>query len=297
MKNLEIRIGIAPIGWTNDDMPELGAQNSFEKTIDEMAMAGYAGTEIGNKYPTDPKVLYDALDKRGLRVCNAWLSTYLTTRPSRETFDEYRKKIKFLHEVGARVIGVSEQGHSIQGKMEVPVLPNKPNFSEREWNKLSNGLNYLGELASEKDMTLTYHHHMGTGVQTTGEIDTLMERTDPASVSLLYDTGHLVFSGEDPQKVLDSHVDRVRHVHLKDVRKKVLQKVKKDNLSFLQAVREGVFTVPGDGMINFEPLFKTLLDSNYSGWMVVEAEQDPAKANPLEYATKARTYVRDKVGR
>jgi len=291
-----VKLGIAPIAWTNDDMPELGAENTFEQCISEMALAGFTGTEIGNKFPKDPKLLKRALDLRGLTVCNAWFSSYLTTKPLKETVDAFIKHRDFLYEVGARVIGASEQGHSIQGKMDIPIFSGKPYFSNDEWKRLADGLNELGRLAKEKAMILTYHHHMGTGVQTFEEIDKLMDMTDPELVYLLYDTGHLVFAGEDPEPILRKYVNRIKHVHLKDVRKEVLYRVKQEDWSFLKAVKEGVFTVPGDGMIDFEPLFKILADNDYAGWFVVEAEQDPAKANPFEYAIKARSFIREKTG-
>lgn len=292
----KVRLGIAPIAWTNDDMPELGAENTFEQCVSEMALAGYTGSEIGNKYPKDPAVLKKALDLRGMTICNAWFSSFLTTKPLKETVDAFIKHRDFLYEVGARVIGASEQGHSIQGMMEVPVLTQKPHFTDEEWKRLAEGLNELGRLAKEKGMTLTFHHHMGTGVQTFEEIDRLMEMTDPHLLYLLFDTGHLVFSGIDPEAVLKKYVRRVRHVHLKDVRKDVLEQVKKENWSFLQAVKNGVYTVPGDGMIKYDPLFRLLADNWYEGWFVVEAEQDPAKANPLEYAIKARKFINEKTG-
>lgn len=197
-----VKLGIAPIAWTNDDMPELGAENSFEKCIDDMAEAGYQGSEVGNQYPKDPLVLKPALEQRGLQICNAWFSSFLTTKPLEETVDAFIKQRDFLHALGAKRIGVAEQGHSIQGLMDVPVIDQKPVYSEEEWYKLTTGLNRLGELAAEKGMKLAYHHHMGTGVQTTGEIDRLMAQTDENKVYLLYDTGHLVFSGEDYLMVL-----------------------------------------------------------------------------------------------
>ncbi|HBE80168.1 MAG TPA: myo-inosose-2 dehydratase [Firmicutes bacterium] len=291
-----VKLGIAPIAWTNDDMPELGRENTFEQCVSEMALAGYTGSEVGNKYPKDPKVLKRALDLRRITICNAWFSSFLTTKPLQETVDAFIKHRDFLYEVGARVIGAAEQGHSIQGLMDVPVLTQKPVFSDLEWEKLTNGLNQLGKLAKEKGMVLTYHHHMGTGVQTFAEIDRLMEMTDPGLVYLLFDTGHLTFSEVDPEAVLQKYVKRIKHVHLKDIRKDILAKVKREKWSFLRAVKEGVFTVPGDGNIDFEPLFAILAENNYNGWFVVEAEQDPAKANPLEYAMKARKYIREKAG-
>jgi inosose dehydratase len=291
----KVKLGIAPIAWTNDDMPELGRENTFEQCVSEMALAGFTGTEIGNKYPKDPKELKKALDLRGMTVCNAWFSSFLTTKPLKETVDAFIKQRDFLFEVGARIIGVAEQGHSVQGMMNVPVFSMKPNFTEEEWKMLSYGLDELGRLAEEKGMLLTYHHHMGTGVQTSEEIDRLMEMTDPNLVYLLYDTGHLVFSGIDAEALLKKYVKRIKHVHLKDVRKDILERAKKEDWNFLKSVKEGVFTIPGDGVIDYEPLFGTLSINDYSGWFVVEAEQDPAKANPLEYAIKARKFIRKKI--
>ncbi|TDT56494.1 myo-inosose-2 dehydratase [Fonticella tunisiensis] len=291
-----VKLGIAPIAWTNDDMPELGGENTFEQCISEMALAGFTGSEVGNKYPRDTKVLKKALELRNLQIASAWFSAFLTTKPLEETVNEFIKHRDFLYEMGAKVIVVSEQGHSIQGKMDLPIFDAKPVFTTEEWEKLARGLEKLGRLASEKEMKIVYHHHMGTGVQTTEEIDRLMEMTDPDLVYLLFDTGHLTFSGENPEKILRKYVNRIKHVHLKDVRKDVFERVKKEKMSFLNAVKEGVFTVPGDGMIDFEPLFKILDENNYEGWFIVEAEQDPAKANPLEYAIKARKYINEKTG-
>lgn len=290
----KVKLGIAPIAWTNDDMPELGAENTFEQCISEMALAGFKGTEVGNKYPKDVKVLKKALELRGMKIASAWFSAYLTTKPYEETEKAFITHRDFLHEMGAKVIVVSEQGHSIQGKMEVPIFKNKPLFTEEEWEKLSTGLDKLGKLAKERDMKLVYHHHMGTGVQTTEEIDRLMEITDSELVYLLYDIGHLVYSGEEPIEVLNKYIDRIKHVHLKDVRKNVINLVKEKDMSFLQSVKSGAFTVPGDGDIDFEHIFKILAENNYEGWLLVEAEQDPEKANPCEYAMKARKYIKEK---
>lgn len=294
-QNDMIKLGIAPIAWTNDDMPELGKENSFEQCISEMALAGFAGSEVGNKYPRDTNKLKHVLALRNLEIASAWFSSYLTTKPLQETVDGFVLHRDFLYEMGAKVIVISEQGHSIQGQA-VPLFANKPVFSETDWLTLAAGLNRLGELAKEKNMTVVYHHHMGTGVQTAAEIDKLMEVTDPEFVSLLFDSGHLVFSGENPYEVLEKHLPRIKHVHLKDIRQEVVDKVKADQLSFLQAVKEGAFTVPGDGAIDFVPLFAKLAEFGYEGWFVVEAEQDPAKANPYEYALKARRYIKEKTG-
>lgn len=291
----EISLAIAPIAWTNDDMPELGGDNTFEQCISEMALAGYTGTEVGNKYPRDPEVLRKALDLRGLRVASAWTSLFLTTKPFEETEEDFISQRDLLSAMGAEVIVVSEQGHSIQGT-DRPVFDDKPVFTDEEWNRLCSGLERLGELAAQTGQKIVYHHHMGTGIQTAEEIDRLMENTDPQKVSLLLDTGHLAFSGEDPDAVADKYFDRIAHVHLKDIRPDQLQQVRDQKLSFLDGVRLGVFTVPGDGFVEIEPVIRRFVDSDYRGWFVVEAEQDPALANPLEYALMARDYIRETAG-
>ncbi|MCL2856630.1 MAG: myo-inosose-2 dehydratase [Oscillospiraceae bacterium] len=292
----KVKLGIAPIGWTNDDLPDLGSENTFEQCISEMALAGFAGTEVGNKYPKDPQVLKSYLEPRGLSIANAWFSSFLTTKPYEEVEREFIAHRDFLHAMGAKIIGLSEQGHSIQGQQDTPIFEGKYTLNDQEWARLTEGLNKLGSLAREKDMYLTIHHHMGTVVQTAAETDSLLQSTDPELIFLLYDTGHFAYCGEDPLAVLKRHIGRVKHVHLKDVRAQVVERVKDEKLSFLQGVRLGTFTVPGDGDIDFAPIFAALAQSGYTGWLLVEAEQDPAVANPFEYALKARNYIRDKAG-
>ncbi len=291
-----IKLGIAPIGWTNDDLPELGGENTFEQCISEMALAGFTGTEVGNKYPRHIPTLKNALKLRGMEVASAWFSAFITTKPFEDTASAFIAHRDFLHEMGAKVIVVSEQGRSIQGQQSTPVFVAKPVFTAEDWSTLAEGLNRLGKLAQDKGMQIAYHHHMGTGVQTTEEIDKLMELTDENYVSLLYDTGHLYLSGENPLEVLERHFTRIKHVHLKDIRPVIADKMKEERLSFLQGVKEGVFTVPGDGTIDFKPLFQLLAQRGYKGWMVVEAEQDPAVANPFKYALIARKYIKETAG-
>ncbi len=292
----KVSLGIAPIAWTNDDMPDLGKENTFEQCVSEMALAGFTGSEVGGKYPADTAVLKKALDLRGIRICNQWFSSFLISKPYEDTEKEFIKATDFLREMGAKVIGVSEQSYSIQGKMEQPVWEGKYIMDDQEWKLLAEGLNKLGKIAKDKGMTLTFHHHMGTVVQTEEEIDRFMEMVDPELVFLLFDSGHLSFAGIDPEKVLKKYVNRVKHVHLKDIRREMVEKSRNERWSFLKGVREGVFTVPGDGDVDFAPIFRILEEAGYEGWVVVEAEQDPAKANPLEYAKKARAYIADKTG-
>lgn len=288
---MTIELGIAPIGWTNDDMPELGKEVTFEQAIDEMTLAGYKGTEVGNKYPKDPKALKHFLDLRHLKIASAWFSAFLTTKPYEETEAAFIKHRDFLHAMGAKVIVVAEQGHSVQGLLDKSVFDDKPHFTDDEWERLATGLERLGDRAREVGMQIVYHHHMGTGVQTTAEIDRLMTMTDPDKVSLLFDTGHLVLSGEDPLIIYNRYQDRIKHIHFKDVRQQQADEEHRDHLSFLAGVKNGMFTVPGDGMIDFKPIWEAIQESGYDGWIIVEAEQDPAKANPFEYALKAKKYL------
>ena len=290
-----VSLGIAPIGWTNDDMPDLGKENTFAQCVSEMALAGFTGCEIGNKFPKDREVLKRALDIRGLRIANKWFSSFILTRPFEEVEKDFRAECEFLSFMGAKRIGTSEQSYSVQGK-DIPVFGHKYVLNDEEWKTLCDGLNRLGEIAAEYGISLTYHHHMGTVVQTAEEIDRFMAMTDKDKVSLLYDTGHLAYCGEDYLAVLKKYVDRIKHVHLKDIRPAVVEQVKKENLSFLQGVRKGAFTVPGDGSIDFKPVFEILSEAGYEGWLLVEAEQDPAVADPFEYAVKARQYIKETAG-
>ncbi len=295
MNSSKVKLAMAPIGWTNDDMPDLGKENTFEQCISEMALAGYSGSEVGNKYPEDPEVLKEYLDIRGLRICNKWFSSFLVSRPFSEVEDAFRKQLSFLRAIGADVIGPSEQTRSCQGK-PVPVFSEKAVFDSGEFKRLTDGMNILGRIAREEGLKLAYHHHMGTGVQTVEETERFLNDTNPDYVYLLFDSGHFAFSGEDPVSALKRFVSRVGHVHLKDMRSRVYEEVREKDMSFLDAVRAGVFTVPGDGSIDFPSIFALLNEASYEGWMVVEAEQDPAKANPFKYALAARKYIREKAG-
>ena len=293
----KVKLGIAPIAWTNDDMPDLGKENTFEQCVSEMALAGFTGSEVGNKYPKDPEVLKKALELRGVEICNQWFSSFLITKPFEEVEKEFRAQLAFLKAMGAKVIGASEQSHSVQGQMDTPIFGHKYEMNDEEWDTFCTGMNKLGKIAKEEyGIALTFHHHMGTVVQSLAEVDRMMENTDPEYVSLLFDTGHFTYCGEDPLEVVKKYVHRSKHVHLKDIRPEVVEQVKKENMSFLAGVRAGAFTIPGDGRINYDPIFKVLEDAGYEGYMVVEAEQDPAKANPLEYAIRARKFIAEKTG-
>ncbi|MCW8397259.1 myo-inosose-2 dehydratase [Legionella sp. PATHC038] len=289
---MHIKLGIAPINWCNDDDPELGKEISFEQSIKEMSEAGYVGTELGNKYPRDVSILKKALAERGLHLSSAWFSTFFTEPGQYEpTLSRFMDHLSFMRAMGASFINVCECGHAIQGT-ELPILgPHKPEFSEQQWEQLIQGLHALGRIAHDFNMHLVYHYHAGTGVFYEHEIDYLMENTSPQLISLLLDTGHAAFADIDSLALINKYHERILYVHLKDIRADVLNQVKHEHMNFMDAVRAGVFTVPGDGALEFAAIFKMMHKYQYSGWMIVEAEQDPAKAPPLQYAKKAFDFL------
>jgi inosose dehydratase len=299
IKNLDprkVRLGVTPTLWWNDDFPSIDIGIPFGQCVSEMALAGFHGCSVGHKYPADPAVLKSALDLRGLQVSEPWVSTHFTINDmEQQTIDTFENRLAFIQAMGGTDLVVAEFGRSSH-LLPIGLFANRPVFGDQEWDLLSKGLNRLGEIAASSGMRLCYHHHMGTGVMTRADVDRLMASTDPELVHLLLDTAHLAFAGDDPLAAAKAYADRIKHVHLKDIRPAVVSKVREENLSFQDAIEEGVFTVPGDGAIDFVPVLEVLASAGYEGWLVVEAEQDPAKANPLEYALKARTYLRDVLG-
>ncbi|MBM7646565.1 inosose dehydratase [Scopulibacillus daqui] len=285
----EILWGIAPIGWRNDDVPEIGAENTLSHLLSDIVVAGFQGTEVGGFFP-EAKVLNRELELRNLKIAGQWFSSYIIRDGIEEVSQSFAEHCEFLKEVHASVAVVSEQTYSIQS-VEKNVFSEKPHFSDEEWEKLCRGLNELGKIAERYELKLVYHHHMGTGVQTEEEVDRLLANTDPKVVHLLYDTGHIYVSDGNYMTILNKHIDRIKHVHFKDVRKDVLDQCRNDGRSFIQSFLQGLFTVPGDGCIDFTKVYQTLLDARYEGWIVIEAEQDPKVAHPLEYALMARKYI------
>lgn len=288
-----IRWGIAPIGWRNDDMPEIGAGNTLSHLLSDIVVAGFEGTEVGGFFP-EARVLNKELELRNLRIAGQWFSSYIIRDGFDRVIEPFRAQCRYLQEVKADVIVVSEQTGSIQGAAR-NVFADKPNFEENEWEELCAGLNGLGAIASEYGLRLVYHHHMGTGVQTAEEVDRLMDGTDPARVALLYDTGHIFVSDGDYMKLLRTHIGRIGHVHFKDARRVVLDDCRRSGKSFMQSFLSGMFTVPGDGCIDFREVYDLLVENGYRGWIVIEAEQDPDVAHPLEYALIARRYIDEQV--
>jgi inosose dehydratase len=291
-------IGAVPNAWSNDDLPSLGGNTPYEQCLDEMALAGYEGTEMGSKYPTDPRELNEALALRGLRVSGAWFSAYFTVEGGeQQTLDNFKRSIPFYKALDIRHVYAAEVGHSSH-LQPIPALANKPVLDERQWARMVSGLEQIGRLAADNGLRIVYHHHTGTGVQTQEDVERLMASTDPELVWLLLDTAHITVGGGEALAVAEKFAERICHVHLKNVRANVLEQMRSEGLSFWDAIKAGIFTVPGDpeGMIDLEPILNVLDQRGFRGWLVVEAEQDPARANPLKYFKLARAYLADKTG-
>ncbi|MEU3340551.1 myo-inosose-2 dehydratase [Streptomyces sp. NPDC006668] len=292
----KVKLGVCCTLWWNDDFPTIDVGISFGQAVSEMALAGFQGCSIGHKYPSDADELKAALDLRGLSVSEPWTSTYFTIGNMRQkTISAFEETLARIRALGGTELVVAEFGASSH-LLPVDVFANRPVFTDAQWDALTSGLNELGRIADSAGMKLSYHHHMGTGVMNRPDIDRLMSSTDPDLVHLLLDTGHIAFAGDDPLELARAYADRIGHVHLKSVRPEVVSRVREEGLSFQEAIQLGVFTVPGDGAIDFRPILEVLADAHYQGWLVVEAEQDPNRAVPLEYAKKARAYLADVLG-
>ncbi|MCG3722025.1 myo-inosose-2 dehydratase [Vibrio cincinnatiensis] len=280
---MSVQLGINPLTWTNDDMPTLGAETSLETCLSEGKQAGFAGFELGNKFPRQASVLGPILASHDLKLVSGWYSMELLTRSVEEEIEAVQEHLTLLRELGATVMVACEVTNCIHGAKETPVHL-RPLFPAERWGEYGRKLTEFAQYTQSQGVQIAYHHHMGTVIETAQDIDNLMKHTGP-EVGLLLDTGHLTFAGEDPVKVAQCWAKRINHVHCKDIRKDVLADVKNRKLSFLDSVLEGVYTVPGDGCIDYPAVFHVLKEVNYTGWLVVEAEQDPAIAHPLTYAT------------
>jgi inosose dehydratase len=276
-----VRIGINPLTWTNDDLPALGDDNSLETCLSEAKLAGYEGVELGRKFPRDPKVLGPILKKHQLDLVSGWYSARLLERSVEDEVKAMQPHLTLLKSLGSKAMVFCEVSRCVHGDRKVP-LSKRPRLSEGEWRGFSESLEKTAQYLKKQGVELAYHHHMGTVIQAEDEVDRMVDSTK--SVGLLLDTGHLTFAGGDPMRALKRHAKRIVHVHCKDIRKEKLALARKQDMSFLEAVLGDVFAVPGDGSIDFEPVLQGLASSGYKGWLVVEADQDPAKAHPLTHA-------------
>ena len=276
-----VRIGINPLTWTNDDLPALGEENSLEKCLTEAKQAGYDGVELGRKFPRDAAVLGPILNNHQLDLVSGWYSGRLLERPVDEEMKAMRSHADLLLKLNSKVMVFCEVSRCVHGDKKIP-LSKRPKLADKEWQPFLKNLDEVAKRMEGQGMKMAYHHHMGTVIQSEDEVNRMMDGTK--HVGLLLDSGHLTFAGGDPMRALKRHAKRIVHVHCKDIRKDKLAQALKKDVSFLDAVVGDVFAVPGDGSIDFEPLLKELSKNSYSGWLVVEADQDPAKAHPLTHA-------------
>lgn len=277
---MTIRFGVNPIGWSNDDMRELGGDIALEQCLREAKEAGFEGMELGHKFPREARPLRAVLAEHGLELVSGWHSSALLERDAGAELLALRPHLDLLQTLGSDIVILAETTRAIHGERGCP-LSTRPELENSAMLRWCERLTELADAMAEDGMRLAYHHHMGTIVQDESDIDALMAHTGPA-VHLLLDTGHAAFAGADPTELARKYRGRIAHVHCKDIRSDVRDRAILEDWSFLDSVLEGVFTVPGDGAIDFRAVLNALGD--YSGWLVVEAEQDPKKAPPAKYA-------------
>lgn len=290
-------VGANPIIWSNDDFAELAGDVPLDTILREMRAAGFAGSELGHAYPRKAPELAAALGRHHLRLVSGWHSTYLASRPLAAEEESFRAHLGLLKTLGARVAIVAECTRCVHGERAAALGGGawpEPQLSEPEWTRLIAGLKHLAAIAAAEETRIVYHHHMGTVIQGEESLERLLASVP--EISLLLDPGHLAFAGIDPVAVARRHASRIGHVHLKSVRPAVAERSRREGWSFCRAVTEGVFTIPGDGCVDFPAIFRILADHDYRGWLVAEAEEDPSRVPALPKAIAARDYVRREAG-
>jgi inosose dehydratase len=290
---MPIRIGANPIGWSNDDLQDIGGATPLETCLAEAREAGFVGMELGHKFPREPKALKAALEPFGMACISGWYSAELLKRDADEEMKHLRAHLDLLKAMGSTVLVFAETSNAIHGDRSKP-LSQRPVMAAGEWAEFGRRITQVAERTLAEGVRLVYHHHMGTIVESEADIDAFMAATGEA-VHLLLDTGHATWGGADPVKLAERYRARISHVHAKDVRKGVMEQARREDWSFLDAIlgkgkELGVYTVPGDGMVDYTSVFKAL--PGYSGWVVVEAEQDPEKAHPLTYAKNGVAHLK-----
>ncbi len=286
---MTINIGANPIGWSNDDLQELGGDTPLETCLAEARSVGFEGMELGHKFPRTAPELRKALAPFGMACVSGWYSANLLTQDDRQEMATLRPHLDLLKAMGSKVLVFAETSNAIHGDITRP-LSQRPTLDDAGWAIFGARVTAVAEATLREGVRLVYHHHMGTIVQSEADIQAFMANTGPA-VHLLLDTGHATWGGADPALLAARYRDRISHVHTKDVRPAVRQRAQAEDWSFLKSVVEGVYTVPGDGCVDFAAVFRAL--PGYAGWVVIEAEQDPARANPLTYARMGFTHLQN----
>lgn len=280
---MAVRLGTNPIAWSNDDDRSLGAEIPLSRCLAEAAAAGFTGIEMGHKFPQTAPGLREALAPHGLALVSGWYSGGLMTRDVESELRAMAPHTQLLKAMGCSVVIYCETTGAVHGDPQAPVFAQRPVADAATWRRFVDRLNDLGERLAAEGLHLAYHHHMGTVVQTEAELDQLMADTTPA-VGLLFDSGHLAYAGGQPAAAARRHAARIVHVHTKDIRPNIVAQARAEDWPFIAAVRAGAFTVPGDGALPLADILAPLAECGYAGWIVVEAEQDPAEADPGAYA-------------
>jgi inosose dehydratase len=279
---VSIKFGVSPIAWINDDMPELGGETAVETVLADARELGFSGVELGGKFPREPGELLDLLGRYDLELIGGWYSSSLLTRGVDEEIVALRPHLKLLQTFGCQVFIIAETSNAVHGRRDCP-LDRSPSLIDDEWPRFGERMTALGDFLAREGMRLAYHHHLGTVVETASELDRFLSSTGD-SVGLTLDTGHAALGGVDALNVVRSTPRRIAHVHCKDVRRNIFESLMAGGGSFLDGVVEGMFTAPGDGDLDFSAIMRVLASIGYSGWIVVEAERDPAVADPRAYS-------------
>lgn len=279
---MSIRFGVSPIAWANDDMPELGGDTPLEAILADVRDLGFAGVELGGKFPRDPAVLKPLMGRFGLEIVGGWYSAELLRRSAADEIAALQDHLALLKAMGSTVFVQAETSNAIHGDRSRP-LSATPRLAADDWKTFGARVTEVADYIEGQGLRFAYHHHLGTVVERPQDLDAFLKATG-ASVGLTLDTGHAALGGIDPVAALRAHPERIAHVHCKDVRGAVFERVRAEGVSFLDGVLAGMFTVPGDGDLDYGAMMRALADNGYAGWIVVEAEQDPARANPRSYA-------------
>ena len=290
---MKIKLGIAPIAWSNDDMPELGGDTPIEKCLEDTQIAGFSGIELGGKFPRNPGITNFLLNKYNLKMPGGWYGGLLRGRSVKEEWLALQNHLNLLKLVNADVFIFADVSGSIQS-IASRRLSSRPYLEKDEWSSYCKKISELSNMLMDEGIPMSYHEHMGTIIQSEEDVDKFMSLTNE-NTFILYDTGHLMFAEANHERVLKNYISKINHIHCKDVRKNVFLNCIKNDLSFRDSFLEGVFTVPGDGCIDYNPLLKILFEYKYTNWLVIEAEQDPKKANPLEYAKIGYKYLSNRL--
>jgi inosose dehydratase len=292
---MSVRFGVSPIAWINDDMPELGGDTPVETVLGDVRDVGFSGVELGGKFPRDPGELRRLLDSYGLELVGGWYSSNLLIRSARDEIDALGEHLALLKALGSKVFVIAETSNAIHGRRDVP-LNQSPALSAAEWRTFGDRLTEVANHIDGEGLRFAYHHHLGTVVEDAEELERFLDHSGD-KVGLTLDTGHAALGGIDSLAVIRRAPDRIAHVHCKDVRRGVFDGVVGRGASFLDGVLDGMFTVPGDGNLDFGAVMEALAGIGYSGWIVVEAEQDPAVADPRAFAQMGLNVLRGHVVR